>query len=105
MVVDLLTRRPYLGAAMLRHLLTMLALITGLAASAAPIEARVVRADGAQVQLASAQVAVVRPQALALRAVRPAPQFFAAKTVAMRPFAAADIAAPSVRPGVDRALE
>lgn len=83
----------------------MLALITGLAASAAPVEARALRADGAQVQLASAQVAVVRTQVLAMRAIRPAPQFFVTQAPAMRPFAVADIAAPSVRPGVDRALE
>jgi hypothetical protein len=90
---------------MLRHLLTMLALITGLAASAAPVEARVARADGAQVQLAGEIVTVVRAQALPLREVRPLAQFFAVDAVAMQPFAVDEIAAPAVRTGVDRALE
>jgi hypothetical protein len=90
---------------MLRHLLTMLALITGLAASAAPVEARVARADGAQVQLASESVAVVRAQALALREIRPRPQFFVVDAVAMQRLAVDEIAAPAVRTGVDRALE
>jgi hypothetical protein len=53
----LLRPYPYLGFAMLRQLLTLLALITGLAATAAPAEARLLPEQGVQVQLPLENVA------------------------------------------------
>ena len=90
---------------MLRHLLTMLALITGLAAAAAPVEARSLRANGAQVQLAGECVVAVRAQAHSSLEIAEIQQVIAEETANPMPFTMAACITPTVRQGVDRARE
>ncbi|MEZ5688751.1 MAG: hypothetical protein R3E21_08235 [Caenibius sp.] len=107
-LMDLCGLRPYFGFAMIRHVLTFLALITGLAATAAPSEARVCAPQGAEihVELQAAQVAVAWHAVCTFAAdARPATTAIAEPTPPA--IAAADVGphAPTALVGIDRARE
>jgi hypothetical protein len=106
-VVDYRACRPYLGPMANRLILTLLALLTGLAAQIGPAEARASQVAsmqvGAVVETVSARasrapVALARLPEPGLRnARRHAPAF-----VRVDPFA---VVVPAVLPGIDRARE
>lgn len=68
--MDLCRQRYYFGPAMMRHVLTLLALITGLAAIATPAQARLSTPQGAELRVEdqAARVAVAWHDASALPA-------------------------------------
>lgn len=102
--VDAAFPRPYLGGTMLRQLLTLLALITGLAATSAPAEARVHAADGARIEVAQRQ-AVAAAADFAAHLTRRSVIGFAAPLMGQPPLPRVDWRAPTVHFGPDRARE
>lgn len=103
--LDVPCRGPYLSPAMNRFVLTLLALLTGLAAQVSPAQAVAVRAGG------EAEVGSVE----AVRAVRLAQQVAVgtaekavghdARAVVCRNLPYRAVPAPAVRIGIDRARE
>ena len=103
--MDLLTFCAYLILAMMRQLLTLLALITGLAAPLAPVEARVAGGHGAQVQLAGEAAAATVAQAGVCHAIPDCALVPIVPAAALAVEAQAVLAAPALRIGIDRAHE
>jgi hypothetical protein len=103
--VDVGPANPYLALVMLRKLLTLLAVLTGLAAIAAPAEARIAAVDGVQVELSGG--CALQSQAAKLAASEVPADAIACDTsqALIRPRAALAIAVPAVRVGIDRARE
>ena len=89
---------------MLRQLLTLLALITGLAATSASVEARAPAADGAQIELADIGAGAIAAE-LATRSIALAATGFSAPEAAEIPLPAVLWRAPAVLYGPDRAHE
>lgn len=96
--------RAYFGSAMLRQLLALLALLTGLAATSANAEARVPAACGAEQSVAQGAVAAFVQSVAAQEDREPEGIGGDPVGVSMLPAAFA-VAAPAVRIGPDRARE
>lgn len=103
--VDLWRIRPYLGVAMLRQLLTLLALITGLAATAAPAETRLAAHQGVQVQAETEKSAVALAQRIAPVASRVSEAAGQAAPLTAITLERRAPGTPAVRIGLDRAHE
>lgn len=103
--MDVGCANPYLALVMLRKLLTLLAVLTGLAAVAAPAEARIAAVDGVQMELSGG--CALQSQAAKLAASEvPANAVACDGSQALtRPYAALATAVPAVRVRIDRARE
>lgn len=108
-MVDYWLQAPYLGAMANRLILTLLALLTGLAAQTAPANARGVEVPAAQqVALVSEVTAAKARRAPVALARLPRPGLRSARAHAPVPrFARVPVAslAPSVLTGIDRARQ
>jgi hypothetical protein len=103
--VDAGPANAYFGLAMLRKLLTLFAIFTGLAAFAAPAEARFAAVDGVRVELAGAATAQCNAVQLAA-SERPIDVLAHSRADRTRtPHRVMRVYIPTVQIGADRARE
>lgn len=103
--VDVLTNHPYFGPVMLRQLLTLLAIITGLTATTAPAEARISAPRGAQMQVETQRASIVNAQRPALVRAGHCNIAMRAETLVARPLEIQPPITLTVHIGSDRARQ
>lgn len=96
---------PYLTGEMLRQFLTLIAIVTGLAAAGAPAQARVAAFDGVQMETARERVPACETRQLSSAARHPDLLGFGAARAPYCPRPRVTIVIPTVQLGIDRARE
>jgi hypothetical protein len=103
--MDLFTAIPYLAHVMLRRLLTLLAVITGLAASGASAEMRFAGVEQVRLEAALDQASACAVSAGTTPAEPAAARVYAADSVKLCPRPVTTIVIPTILFGPDRARE